>query len=100
MTTRKADGVVWISGSSKGIVVGGKSGELGDLSRRGVGDLGIDELKAIDSQIDDDIQSAAQRLREMVEEERSTRAEAVEAEDDEVGALSYMDEWDLDENIF
>ena len=73
--------------------VGGTQGQLGELAKRGVGDLGIDELKAIDSQIDDDIQSAAQRLRRMAEEERTAaEVEHDEHEDDDLGALAYEGE--------
>ena len=80
--------------------------ELGALRDRDVGDVGVDELKAIDKKIDDDIRDAARRLRELAEEERAAagREERREADDDELGLLAYhgdagMDE-DDDEDIF
>ena len=55
-------------------------------------ELGLDELKALDAQIDDDIQSAARRLREMAEEARAATPEETEEDSDDIGALTYQGE--------
>ncbi|MEZ4437052.1 MAG: hypothetical protein R3F65_32045 [bacterium] len=85
--------IYFIEGGASGSKVGGLGGD--------VGEMGVDELKALDSQIDDDIQSAARRLRDMAERERSARSEMAaeaEAEAEDVGALAYQGEWDLDDD--
>lgn len=43
---------------------------LGDLSKRAPGDMKLDELAALDSQIDDDIRGAVDRLATLAEEQR------------------------------
>lgn len=84
----------------------GTDGKLGGLTRRGVGEMGIDELKALDAQIDDDIQRAAERLRQMAEEQRrEAEGEGDEGmgllhfagDEDEIGVLSFVSEVPLDD---
>lgn len=71
-----------------------EEGKIGELYRREVGDLGVDELKSLDSEIDGDIQSAARRLRELAQEERTVRREEramqeEEEDEEDLGALAY-----------
>lgn len=61
---------------------GGEVQGLGDLTRRAPGEMKLDELSALDSQIDDDIRGAVDRLAELA------RAERREAEQASVGALA------------
>ena len=71
-----------------------------NLNEHGVGAVGVDELKALDSKIDDDIRDAARRLRELAEEERAAagREERREADDDEMGLLAYHGDAGMDED--
>ncbi|MEZ4436251.1 MAG: hypothetical protein R3F65_27960 [bacterium] len=83
--------------------VGGSDG----WSLRGMGALRVTELKALDAQIDDDIRSAAERLRTMAEEERRLAEEEGEedvgvlhftGDGEEVGALMFGGEVSLDDD--
>ncbi|MEZ4437353.1 MAG: hypothetical protein R3F65_33585 [bacterium] len=85
--------------------VGEQKAKLSAMRSQSVGAMGADELKALDDEIDDDIQSAAKRLREMAEQERADREEVREEreEADDVGALAYEGEPfydDEDDDIF
>lgn len=76
------------------------------------GALGLDELKALDKQIDDDIRNAARRLRELAESEREERARQAAENDmseasEAMGLLTYHegkaddeDDDDDDEDLF
>lgn len=95
--------VVYFTESS----VGGSDGNLGGWPQRAVGEMGINELKALDAQIDDDIQSAAERLRQMAEEQRREAEDEGEGDmgalhftgdEDEIGALSFTSEVALDDD--
>lgn len=75
--------------------VGGKVEGLGDLHDRSLGEMGVDDLKALDNQIDDDIKSAARRLRELAEEEQTAAVDGMhddEEEDADLGLLAYQGE--------
>lgn len=77
---------------------------LGDLQTRGVEGVGVDQLKALDEEIDDDIREAAQRLREMAEEDRAAaKGNGRTNESDELGLLAFHGEQaveDDDEDMF
>lgn len=82
-----------------------KDGELGSLRSRSVGDVGIDELKALDKKIDDDIRDAARRLRELAEEERAAalvdRRDDEDESNDDLGLLAYHGDTGIDdEDLF
>ncbi|MEZ4436832.1 MAG: hypothetical protein R3F65_30900 [bacterium] len=83
---------------------------VGSKDGGSTGALGLDELKALDKQIDDDIRNAARRLRELAETEREERARQAAANDtseasEAMGLLSYHegaadDDEDDDEDLF
>ena len=59
---------------------------LGDISRRKPDDINLDELKALDAQIDDDIRGAVDRLKDLAAEQAQVQREQRESGD--VGALA------------
>lgn len=76
---------------------------LGDLAHRAPGTMQLDELKALDDQIDDDIRGAVSKLRELAEEQRrSERAYHEPEETDDIGALAVEGDAliDLDDEDF
>ena len=82
--------------------VPGKGGAPSAEIPQGALSMGVDELKALDKQIDDDIRDAARRLREMAEREREERsyrtAPADRADEEDLGLLAYQGESDIDDS--
>jgi len=59
---------------------------LGDISRRNPDSIDLDELKALDNQIDDDIRGAVDRLKDLATEQAEVQRERRDGGD--VGALA------------
>lgn len=84
----------------------GSDGKVDGWSLRGMGALRVTELKALDARIDDDIRSAAERLRKAEEERRLSEEEGEEnvgvlhftGDGEEVGAFTFGGEVSLDDD--